>query len=176
MPRRRWTLRKSAGSSRRSSRDTAGCSVDARLGLSECSRHNSVRRSRLADIALSPCRLLLIDITGARRRAICVVIRVAVRRLDQRGPRAGAFLAASRQVRQRSSLTVTLRCPSEARAIVGCSRLAMFENPMSGKPDIGGRRPRIGPRVGAVHPSRLAAPAPQDDGSLIVPLVRKARP
>src|SRR3954470_11246293 len=37
------------------------------------------------------------------------------------------------------------------------------QGPISGKPEVGGRS-------GAVHPSRLAALAPQDDGRRLVPL------
>jgi hypothetical protein len=42
------------------------CSVDAHQGVTESSRHNRARRSRLADIAFSRCRLLLIDQLVAR--------------------------------------------------------------------------------------------------------------
>jgi len=62
-----------------------------------------------------------------------------------------ARLSAS-SLRRLISQSVTLRCERSEPSQVGYSRLAQFRSPISGKPEIGGRRPELGP----AHPSRLA--------------------
>ena len=69
-----------------------------------------------------------------------------------------AVLRRSDQALRRFTPTVTLRCPSEARAIARVAQCRLARSgPISGKPEIGGRRPACRRELGAVHPSRLAA-------------------